>query len=452
MMITKRAIPRRTVLRGLGTTIALPLLESMVPAMSALAKTAANPVRRFSVIYVAHGAAPGYWVPKTEGAAYELTQPLEPLAAFRDQMLVLTGIDNVVAMAREGDPRGGHGRMAPAFMSGVHAKPTQGVDYAAGISIDQIAANHVGKETQLPSLQLSIEPIEFSGTCDSGYACVYTNTLCWRTPTMPLPMENNPRAVFERLFGDSGSTDPAVRVRRLRQKRSILDSVLEKAVSLSSNFGPSDRLRFDQYLASVRDIERRIETAEAQSERELPVVDQPAAAPPIYADFVKLMFDLQLLAYQADLTRVITFMLAKELNGRSWPEIGVSEGHHALSHHGNNPEKKALLARVNGYHTTMLAYFLERLQSTPDGDGSLLDHAIILYGSGHGDPNIHEPKELPVLVVGGAAGRLRGGRHIRYKGQQLPNLHVTLLNKFGVPVESVGESGGHIPLEPISGV
>jgi hypothetical protein len=453
MIITKKAIPRRTVLRGLGATVALPLLDSMVPAMSVLAKTAANPVRRFSVIYVAHGASPGYWIPKTEGAAYELTAPLEPLAPFRERMLVLSGIDNVVAMAREGDPRGGHGRMAPAFMCGVHAKPTQGVDFEAGISIDQIAANHVGVETQLPSLQLSLEAVEFSGTCDSGYSCVYTNTLSWRTPTMPLPMESNPRAVFERLFGDSGSTDPAVRVRRLRQKRSILDSVMEKALSLSNSTGPSDRLRFDQYLESIRDVERRIQTAEAQSERELPVVDQPAAVPPTFAEYAQLMFDLQVLAYQADLTRVITFMLAKEVNSRTYPEIGVSEGHHALSHHGDMPDKKALLAKVNAYHTAMLAHFLEKLQSTRDGEGSLLDHSIILYGSGHGNANIHEPKELPILVVGGGAGQLKGGRHIRYSGAQLPDLHVTLLNKLGVPVENVGDSTGRLSLEqPLSGV
>ena len=452
MIITKRAIPRRTVLRGLGATIALPLLDSMVPARSVLAKTVAKPVPRYTVIYAAHGALPGTWEPQTVGPNYELAEPLKPLAAFRDRMLVLTGIDNDVGLARPGDPLGGHGRMPPAFMCGVHAKPTQGVDFEAGISIDQIAANHVGRETQLPSLQLSLDSMEFAGTCDSGYSCVYTNTLSWRGPTTPLPMENNPRAVFERLFGDSGSTDPAVRVRRLREKRSILDSVWESAVSLSKSVGPSDRLAFQDYLDSIRDIEQRIQTAEVQSERELPLVEQPTAAPPGFADYATLMFDLQVLAYQADLTRVTAFMLAKDSNQRTFPEIGVTSGHHALSHHQNQPKQMEMFAKINPHLTTMLAYFLGKLRSTADGDGTLLDHAIVLYGSGHGDANIHEPKKLPILVLGGGAGQVKGGRHIRYDGAQLPDLHVTLLNKFGVPVESVGGSRGALSIEPGAGV
>ena len=450
MIITKTALSRRTVLRGLGTTLALPLLDGMVPALAALAKTAAAGPRRFSVIYVAHGTAPGYWVPKNEGPAYELTTPLEPLAKFRDRMLVLSGIDNDVALQRPGDPRGGHGRMAPAFMCGVHAKPTQGADFRVGISIDQIAAGHVGKDTQLPSLQLSLEPVDFSGSCDSGYSCVYTNTLSWRGPTMPLPMEDNPRAAFERLFGDAGSSDPAVRLQRLRERRSILDSVLAKANALNKSVGPSDQRRFEEYLQSIRDVERRIQTAESQSDRALPLVTQPGSIPETFPEYAKLMLDLQALAYQADLTRVCTFMMAKELSGRSYPEIGMSEGHHALSHHGDNPDKKALLARLNAHHTSMLAYFVDKLQSTSDGDGSLLDHTVILYGSCHGDPNKHDPHELPIVVFG--ADQIKGGRHIRYSHAQLPNLHVTLLNKLGVPVERVGDSTGSLALEPLSGV
>jgi len=450
MIITKTALSRRTVLRGLGTTLALPLLDGMVPALAALAKTAAAGPRRFSVIYVAHGTAPGYWVPKNEGPAYELTTPLEPLAKFRDRMLVLSGIDNDVALQRRGDPRGGHGRMAPAFMCGVHAKPTQGADFRVGISIDQIAAGHVGKDTQLPSLQLSLEPVDFSGSCDSGYSCVYTNTLSWRGPTMPLPMEDNPRAAFERLFGDAGSSDPAVRLQRLRERRSILDSVLAKANALNRSVGPSDQRRFEEYLQSIRDVERRIQTAESQSDRALPLVTQPGSIPETFPEYAKLMLDLQALAYQADLTRVCTFMMAKELSGRSYPEIGMSEGHHALSHHGDNPDKKALLARLNAHHTSMLAYFVDKLQSTSDGDGSLLDHTVILYGSCHGDPNKHDPHELPIVVFG--ADQIKGGRHIRYSHAQLPNLHVTLLNKLGVPVERVGDSTGSLALEPLTGV
>jgi hypothetical protein len=452
MIITKKAVPRRTVLRGLGTALALPLLDSMVPALTAVAQTPGKSVRRFGLTYVAHGAAPGHWTPEADGVAYELTAPLLTLTPFKDRMLLLSGIDNVVAMARAGDPRGGHGRMAPAFMSGVHCKPTQGVDYEAGISVDQIVANHFGRETQLPSLQLSLEPVEFSGTCDSGYSCVYTNTLCWRSPTMPLPMEANPRAVFERLFGDSGSTDPAIRAKRLQQKRSILDSVMERAAGLSNRLGSSDRTLMGEYLESIRDVERRVQMAEAQSERDLPLIEQPAAAPAAFADYAKLMYDLQVLAFQADLTRVATFMMAKEVNSRTYPEIGVSDGHHSLSHHGDVPEKKALLARVNGYHVSMFAHFLQRLQETKDGDGTLLDRCVLLYGSGHGDPNIHEPKQLPLIVAGGAVVPSGKGRHIRYHGEQLPNLHVTLLNKVGVPVDHVGVSTGPLELEPLSGV
>jgi hypothetical protein len=448
VIITKKAIPRRTVLRGIGTTLALPLLDSMVPALSALAQTAGKPVRRFSVMYVSHGYAPGYWIPKTDGADYELTMPLQPLAKFRERMLVLSGLDNAAALQRPGDPRGGHGRMAPAFMCGVHAKPTQGADFQAGISVDQIAAAHLGADVQLPSLQLSLEPVDFSGSCDSGYSCVYTNTLCWRGPTMPLPMEDNPRAVFERLFGDAGTTDSAARAKRLREKRSILDSVLDKAQTLSRGAGPGDRRRFDEYLQSIRDVERRLETAEAQSARALPLVEQPAAIPATFPEYAKLMLDLEVLAYQADLTRTCTFMLAKELSGRTYPEIGVAEGHHALSHHGDADDKLALLAKVNTHHTSMLAYFLERLEATPDGDGSLLDHTMILYGSGHGDPNKHDPINVPIAVFGG--NLIKGGRHIRFDHQHLANLHLTLLHKLGVPAERVGDSTGQLELEPLS--
>jgi hypothetical protein len=454
VIITKLAIPRRDVLRGLGSAIALPLLDAMVPALSALATTEANAARRrFTVVYASHGYAPGYWLPKAEGAGYELTAPLQPLAKFKDRMLVLSGIDNDVALQRPGDPRGGHGRMAPAFMCGVHARPTQGADFRAGVSVDQIAADHIGSETQLRSLQLSLEAIDFSGSCDSGYSCVYTNTLCWRTPTLPLPMEDNPRAVFEMMFGDSGTTDAAARVRRLQEKRSILDSVMEKARSLGGRVGDTDRRRFDEYLQSIRDVERRLENAEAQSARELPRFAQPAAVPETFPAYAKLMMDLLVLAYQADLTRVGTFMLAKELSGRTYPEVGVSEGHHGLSHHGDAPDKLALLAKVNTHHVSMFAYLVEKLDQTPDGDGSLLDHTVLLYGSGHGDPNKHDPKELPIVVFGGGDARLKGGRHVRYaKRAQLANVHVSLLNSVGVPVESVGDVNGALPVEPLTGI
>ena len=440
------AISRRTVLRGLGTSLALPFLDAMMPAFTASAKIAAP--LRFSVVYIAHGICVGNWVPAAEGTDYEMTMPMRPLEKFRDRMLLLTGIDNDVALTRPGDPRGGHGRMAPAFMCGVHAKPTQGTDFRVGVSIDQIAANQIGQDTTLPSLQMSLEPVELAGSCDSGYSCVYTNTLSWRGPTSPLPMENNPRAVFERLFGDSGSSDPAIVQRRLRQKRSILDSVLEKATGVSRAVGATDRTRFDDYLQSIRDVERRIQNAEARNEREIPVVEQPDGIPEEFPAYAQLMFDLQILAYQADLTRVGTFLLVREISGRSHPEIGESEGHHSLSHHGNDPEKMRRFTKVNVHYMTQFATYLEKLQAIPDGDGSLLDHTLVLYGSNHGDANKHDPHELPIVIFG--ADKIKGGRHIRYDHEQLPNLHVTLLNTLGVPVEKVGESTGKIELEPLS--
>lgn len=446
MIVTKMAIPRRTVLRGLGTSLALPLLDAMVPSMTALANTAAKPVKRLSVTYVAHGAAPGYFIPASEGAGYELTPILKPLAPFRDRMLVLTGIDNDVAMARTGDPRGGHGRMAPAFMSGVHVKPTQGGDYEAGISIDQIAANAIGTATQLPSLQVSLEAVEFSGTCDSGYSCVYTNTLCWRTPTLPLPMEFNPRGVFERLFGDAGSMEPHVRQARLRMKRSILDSVQKGAARLTRSVGKSDQHLLESYFDSVRDVERRVQIAEDQSTRELPVIAQPDGVPADFGEYAHLMYDLQVLALQADLTRITTFMMAREINQRPYPEIGVAEGHHAISHHGNMTEKKEGLATINAYHVSMFTHFLTKLQGVPDGDGTLLDHTLAVYGSGQGDANLHDPHELPIVLAGGVIVRPGGGRHIRYKGAQLPDLLVTLLRTVDVQVDRVGDSKGELSL------
>ena len=448
MYITKKALPRRTVLRGLGATIGLPLLNSMVPAMTALARTAAEPIRRFTTVYVGNGAAVGYFAPEKEGAGYELTPILQPLAPFRDRAVVLTGIDNPPALALEGEPRGGHGRIPAAFMSGVHCKPTVGADYQAGVTIDQIAAGHLGEETQLRSLELSMDSPEFGGTCDTGFACVYTNTLSWRGPTSPQPMQNNPRLVFERMFGEGGTTDPAVRLARWRQRGSILDSVREKVDGLGGTLETEDRAKLDEYLESIRDIERRIQLAEEQSDREIPEVLQPAGIPNNFEAHAELMFDLQVLAFQADLTRVTTFMLARELSGRAYPEIGVSEGFHAISHHGNNPEKIADQAKINTYHTAKVVYFLERLQSIPEGDGTLLDSILVLFGSGMGNSNEHDPRKLPLVLAGGAGGRLQGGRHIRYpEGTRLTNLHMTLLAKLGVPVESIGDSTGSLEVD-----
>ncbi|MGE3507987.1 MAG: DUF1552 domain-containing protein [Vicinamibacterales bacterium] len=443
MVITKQAIPRRTILRGLGTALALPWLDAMVPALTALAKTPATPAPRFSITYAGNGVAPGFFEPAVEGAAYELTPILQPLAPYRHRALVLSGIDNPIAEALEGEPRGGHGRIPAAFMSGVHCKPTVGGDFRAGTSIDQIFAAHYGHETQLASLELTTESPEFGGSCDTGFACVYTNTLAWKGPTTPLPMQNNPRIVFERLFGDGGSTDVAVRLARLKARASVLDSVLEKTAALNGRLGADDRSKLDDYLQSVRETERRIQKAEEQSDRELPVVEQPAGVPDTFEEHAKMMFDLQVLAFQADLTRVSTFMLARELSGRAFPKIGVSEGFHALSHHSDNAEKIQQLAKINVHLMGLFVDFLDRLHNTQDGDGSLLDHAILLYGSGLGNANLHEPKRLPLIVAGGGGGQIRGGRHVRFpSGTILSNLHVALLHKLGVPVSSVGDSTG----------
>ena len=448
MIITKKAIGRRTVLRGLGTALALPLLDGMVPALTARAKTAARPVRRFGITYTGNGVAPGFYEPAAEGAAYELTPILQPLAPFRDRALVLTGIDNPIAEALEGEPRGGHGRIPAAFMSGVHCKPTLGGDFRAGTSVDQIVAGHYGSETQLPSLELTTESPEFGGSCDTGFACVYTNTLSWKGPTTPLPMQNNPRVLFERMFGDGGSTDVAVRAARLRSRASVLDSVLEKTAALNARLGADDRTKLHDYLESVRETERRIQKAEEQSDRTLPTVDQPAGIPDTFEEHARVMFDLQVLAFQADLTRVTTFMLARELSGRAFPKIGVSEGFHALSHHSDNAEKIAQLAKINVHLMGLFVYFLERLQAATDGEGTLLDQTLLLYGSGLGNANLHEPKRLPLILAGGGGGTIQGGRHVRFPaGTILSNLHVTLLQKLGVPVQSVGDSTG-----PLSGI
>lgn len=440
MIITRKAIPRRTVLRGIGATIALPLLDGMVPALSA-----ARPVRRLGIIYVGNGAAMDNWTPAVDGPLSELSPILRPLTPFRDRLLVVTGLDNKPAVALLGEPAGGHGRVGAAFLTGVHAKPTVGADFEASVSVDQIVAKELGQHTQLASLELGLESTEFAGACDAGFSCAYVNTVSWRGPKTPLPMENNPRAVFERLFGDSGSTDPAVRLAHLQDDRSILDSVGDKVVRLRSQLGARDRAKFADYLESVRDIERRIQKAEAQGVGELPVLEQPVGVPSSFEEYARLMMDLQVLAYQSDLTRVITFLLVKELSSRTYPEVGVPDPHHPLSHHRDDPEKLAKLAKVNAFHVKQLAYFLGRLESTPDGDGSLLDHLMLLYGGGMGNSNLHDPHNLPILLIGGAAGNIKGGRHIRCsEGTPLTNLYMTMLVKLGVRAESIGDSTGEI--------
>ena len=442
MIITKKALSRRTVLRGLGASLALPLLDGMVPAFAAIRTTAANPVRRLGVVYVPNGMMMPQWSPATEGAGFEFPTILEPLAPYRDYVQVLSGMHGV-------ESEGPHARASTRFLTGMPSKPDDGSDLRGGVSMDQIAGRVHGRETQLATLELALDGRDFAGSCDDGFSCAYTNTIAWANETTPLPMENNPRAVFERLFGDSGSTDPAVRKARLSRDASLLDSVTERAADLSRELGTADQAKLGQYLDAVRDIERRIQMAEAQSDRELPVVSQPAGIPGTIGEHAKLMFDLMALAYETDLTRVATFMLGREITGRTYAEIGVPDAHHPISHHQRDPEKLAKLTKINQYHVQLFSEFMERLRTTPDGDGSLLDHSMIVYGAGMGDSNAHASTNLPILLAGGGAGT--GGRHVRYsEDTPLANLHLSLLDKMGVPLESLGHSDGRLPFEPLS--
>ena len=435
MIITRKAISRRTVLRGLGTTLALPLLDSMAPALTAASKTAAGTTNRLGIVYVPNGIVMEQWTPAvTEaGAGFELTPTLKPLARFRERMTVVTGLSNK-------GPDFAHETGSTSFLTGVSPKRTQGADLQAGVSMDQLVARALGEHTQLASLELALESGDEVGTCGAGYTCAYTNTISWRSATTPLPMEINPRAVFERLLGDVRSTDPAARLARIEQDRSLLDAVTDKIARLRRDLGARDRNKLGEYLDAVRDIERRIQKAESQVDQPLPEMAPPVGIPATFDEHAKLMFDLQVLAYQADLTRVITFMVSREFSSRTYPEIGVPEAHHPTSHHRNDPEKIAKLARVNAYHTTLLAYYLDRLQATSDGEGSLLDQMTLLYGCGLSDGQRHSSENLPVLLVG---GRLGGGRHLRYPGTTpMSNLHLTLMDSVGVPVDNFGNSTG----------
>ena len=440
MIITKKHLPRRTFLRGLGVTLALPLLDGMVPAFAA-----ATPVRRLGVVYVPNGIFMEKWTPVAEGAAFEITSTMEPLAPFRDQILVLSGLCSEEGIARPGEGAGDHARAAGAYLTGVHPKKTEGHDIRAGISMDQIAARVLGQETQLASLELALDSKHRAGACDPGYSCAYANTLCWSSPTTPLPMVTNPRVVFERLFGNSGSTDPAAWLASRQEDRSLLDTVTERVARLRRELGPRDRIKLHEYLEAVRDAERRIQKAEQQTKWDLPPVEQPAGIPATFEEHAKLMYDLQVLAYQADLTRVITFMVGHETSNRAYPEIGVPDPHHSLSHHGGNAELIAKLIKIDTLNTTMFAYYLDKLAATPDGDGSLLDHAMIMYGSGMSDGNRHNHHDLPTLLVGAGAGQIKGGRHVRV-APDTPNtnLFLTMLDKLGVPAEAFGDSTGKL--------
>ena len=437
MIITKKALPRRTFLRGMGATLALPLLDAMVPAATAMAATPAKPVRRLGFVFMPMGCDITRWTPGgTDGKLGELSPILSSLAPVQEHVTAITNLE-----LRNAYP-GSHATSNSAFLSAAKAKHTESSDYYLGTTVDQIAAQQIGRETQLPSLELSMDMLQTVGQCDNGYACVYQNNLSWSSPTTPLPSEAHPRIVFERLFGEGGNL--AERRAALRQRASLLDWVTEDIASLQRKLGPADRAKVGEYLDTVREVERRIQKAEADTaDKPLPDLDRPLGVPAAYADHARLMFDLQVLALQGDITRVTTFQLARETSNRTYPEIGVSDPHHPLSHHGNDPEKIARMAKINAFHVSLFAYFLGRLKATPEGNGTLLDHSLLLYGSGIGNPNVHDHTNLPILVAGGAAGGMKGGRHIRYQqATPLANLHLTLLNKVGVKLDRFADSSG----------
>ncbi|MBI4479163.1 MAG: DUF1552 domain-containing protein [Acidobacteria bacterium] len=444
MMIFKKAIPRRAFLRGAGAALALPWLEGMVPAV---AVAAAKPANRLAFIYSPNGMIMDKWTPAREGAAFDLPPILEPLAPFRARFLVLSGLNQNAA-----DPAPGEGESAPheragaTFLTGVHPKRE---GYVA-TSVDQIAAKELGKQTQIASLELGLHDTDVVGQCEKQWSCAYLNTLSWRAAATPLPVQNDPRAVFERLFGEGNSTDQAARLKRIREERSLLDSVIQAAERLRSRLGPGDRNRLSEYLDGIRDVERRIQMAEEQNTSSGTIVlDRPVGIPGAFDDYAKLMFDLVVLAFQSDLTRVTTFMLGREQSNRTYREIGVPDAHHGLSHHGMDPVKIAKVVQIDIFHSQLFAYFLEQMRSTPDGEGSLLDHSMIVYGSALSDGNEHLNQDLPILLAGGGAGQFKGGRHLRYpKDTPLTNLYVALLDKLGVPLEKFGDSTGE--LEPIS--
>src|SRR5262245_23763559 len=423
----QKSLPRRTFLRGAGATLALPLLDAMVPSLLASARTAAAPVRRLGFVYIPMGSNISQWTPNAEGKLTDLSPTLSSLKPFVDHVTVVTNLENKNAYSP-----GNHATANSCFLSAVRAKMTEGSDYYLGTTVDQIAAKHIGNDTSLPSLELGMELLTTVGNCDNGFACVYQNYLSWSSPTTPLPYEADPRAVFERLFGDGDSA--ADRRAALRRKGSILDWVTEDMARLQRQLGPADRGRVNQYLDSIREVERRIQKSEQQTaDSPLPEIDRPLGAPAAWEDHARLMFDLQVLALQADLTRVITFQLARETSTRTYPQVGVTEPHHPISHHTNNPEKLAKLAKINAYHVSLFAYFVERLRATPDGDGTLLDHTIYLLGSGMGNPDIHNHTNLPIVLAGGRTAGIKGGRHIRYEqAAPLANLHLSLLDKVGV--------------------
>jgi len=439
-MITRKALSRRTVLRGFGSAVALPLLDAMVPAATAARLTAAKPVKRLGFVFMPMGCDLSRWTPRSKDTLDELSPILKSLGSVRGHVNILSNLELQPAYP------GTHATSNSAFLSAAQARQTESADYFLGTTVDQIAARHIGKETQLSSLEMSMDLMQTVGQCDNGYACVYQNNLSWSSPTTPLPAEAHPRLIFESLFGEGGSAQE--RRSALIKKASLLDFVNDDLQSLKRELGPADRSKIDDYLTSVREIEQRIQKAEAATHDEaLPDLDRPDGVPVSYRDHARLMFELQMLAFQGDITRITTFQLARETSNRVYPETGVTDPHHPLSHHGNDPRKIERMSKINAFHVSLFAEFLEKMKATPDGNGSLLDHSLFLYGSGMGNPNVHDHQNLPVIVAGGAAGGVKGGRHLHFdEPTALANLHLTLLDRAGVKVEKFGDSNGMISL------
>ncbi len=442
-MIKRKHVPRRTFLRGMGAAVALPFLDAMTPAFAAGRIGAVNTPRRLAFVYVPNGIIMKDWTPAAEGSAFEFTRILKPLEPYRQDLLVLSGLTQNNGRAL-GDGPGDHARAAATFLTGIHPKKTSGADISLGVSVDQIAAQKVGGATRFASLELGCEDGRLVGNCDSGYSCAYSNSIAWRTATTPLPPEVNPRAVFERLFGDASET-PEVRAKRLAYDKSILDFVMDDTQRLKGDLGRTDRRKLDEYLDAVREIERRIEQAEHDSTQFTPSIEKPAGVPVEFADHVRLMFDLMTLAFQADLTRISTFMICREGSTRTYREIGVPDAHHPLTHHRGNPEWIEKVTKINCFHLEQFAYFLNKLKSTPDGDATMLDRTMVVYGSGLSDGNQHTHNDLPALVAGTGNGAIRPGRHVRYsKETPMNNLYVALLDHMGVPPEKIGDSTGEL--------
>ncbi len=444
-MITGKHLSRRTLLRGLGTTIALPFLDAMTPAFASPARNSAKTAVRMAFVYVPNGVHMPEWTPSAEGAGFEFPRILEPVADFKNDLMVLSGLTHKNGRAL-GDGPGDHARAASTFLTGVHPKKTFGADIKVGISADQVAAQAVGKATRFPSIELGCEDGRQVGNCDSGYSCAYSNSISWRTESSPMPPEVNPRLVFERLFaGIDTSETPAERAKRQRYNKSILDFVTEDTQKLKGELGPTDRRKLDEYLYAVREIERRIEASERDSKTIVPSMEAPFGVPVEYADHVRLMFDLMAVAFQTDLTRIATFMMAREGSNRTYREIGISDGHHSLTHHRNDAAMIEKVAKINRLHMEQFAYFLNKLKNTPDGDGTLLDHSMIVYGSGLSDGNRHQHNDLPVLVAGRANGAFHPGRHLRYPTETpMTNLFLSMLDQMGVKPESIGDSNGKL--------